>query len=74
MIPSAEVRKAGPVATAVAGPLRAIVGGSRTGPATIGIEILLLAGGLGRALARRSVSYQTMRAASANPGRSLRYE
>ena len=41
---------------------------------TIGIEILLLAGGLGLALAVLSVSYQTLRAASANPVRSLRYE
>lgn len=41
---------------------------------TIGIEIFLLAGGLALAVTVLSVGYQTLRAATANPVRSLRYE
>ena len=41
---------------------------------TIGLEIFVLAGGLALLLAVLSVGYQTWRAATANPVRSLRYE
>ena len=41
---------------------------------TMGIEIFLLAGGLALVIVILSVSYQTLRAATANPVRSLRYE
>jgi hypothetical protein len=41
---------------------------------TIGIGIFVLAGGLALVIAVLSVSYQTLRAATANPVRSLRYE
>ncbi len=41
---------------------------------TIGIEIFVLAGALALVIAVLSVSYQTLRAATANPVRSLRYE
>jgi putative ABC transport system permease protein len=41
---------------------------------TIGLEIFVLAGGLALAIAVLSVSYQTLRAATANPVHSLRYE
>jgi len=41
---------------------------------TIGIEIFVLAGALALVIAVLSVSYQTLRASTANPVRSLRYE
>ncbi len=41
---------------------------------TIGLEIFVLAGGLALGIAVLAVSYQTLRAATANPVRSLRYE
>jgi putative ABC transport system permease protein len=42
--------------------------------ASLRLEIFLLAGGLGLLSATLSVGYQTLRAATANPVRSLRYE
>jgi hypothetical protein len=41
---------------------------------SMGIEIFILAGGLGLFIALLSVGYQTLRAATANPVDSLRYE
>ena len=41
---------------------------------TIGLETFALAGGLALLIAVLAVSYQTLRAATANPVRSLRYE
>jgi putative ABC transport system permease protein len=41
---------------------------------TIGTWVFVLAGGLGLFIALLSVGYQTLRAATANPVDSLRYE
>ena len=41
---------------------------------TIGIWVFILAGGLGLFITILSVGYQTLRAATANPVDSLRYE